>query len=222
MQTGKDYQNHGEGSAGMKSARDEPAGIPAQPAAGRREPITWNTEIPLLTNAVVLKQLFFVLGLSSLFVLVFVLLLEAFEGNLTLAAALKYFLIALSILGGISILAVLVMLLLYGNRYEYRFTLDEAGVTAETAGGTRRKNAVVNLLLVLSGKPAPAGAGLLAASRQSEQVRWEKVENIESDPGRLQIVLRRRGRAVMLIRCTPENYQEVLYRVEMALANRRG
>ncbi len=222
MQADMNQQYQNEGSPEVAPSRDKQAGIPATPAAGRRGPITWNVEIPLLTNAVVLKQLFFVLGLSSLCVLVFVLSLESLEGDLTLAAALKYFLIALSILGGISFLAVLVMLLLYGNRYEYRFTVDEAGVTAETTGGTRRKNAVVNLLLLLSGKPAPAGAGLLAASRQSEQVKWENVENIETDPARLQIVLRRRGRAVMLMRCTPENYQEVLYRVKIALAHRSG
>lgn len=182
--------------------------------------ITWDADLPLLSNSVIIKQLLLVLVASSLCVLVFILTLEAFEGNLNLGSALRYLLITLLILGGLSFLAVIVMLVFYGNRYEYKFTMNETGVTSETVGGTRKKNAIVNLLLVLSGKPGPAGAGLIGASRQSETVKWEKVDSIHTDPEKLEIVLRRKGRAIMLIRCTPENYQAVLQMAEDALSHR--
>lgn len=184
--------------------------------------ITWNTELPLLTSPVIIRQLIFVLVASTLFVLVFVLALDAFEGNLTWESFMRYLIYALLILGGLSFLAMIVILVFYGNRYEYKFTLDETGVTSETVGGTRKKNAIVNLLLVLSGRPGPAGAGLIGASRQSEMVKWEKVESISVDPQKLEIVLRRKVRAIMLIRCTPENYQAVLQMAEGALAAKAG
>ncbi len=180
--------------------------------------ITWNAEIPLLTSTVIIRQLAFVLAVSSLCVLVFVLMVDAFEGNLTLAGVLRTILITLLVFGGLSLLAVVIMLFFYGNRYENRFIMDEIGVTAETIAGTRKKNAIVNLLLLLSGKPGPAGAGLIAASRQSEQVKWEKVNSLTTDPNKLEIVLRRGGRALMLIRCTPENYPRVLKMAQEALA----
>jgi hypothetical protein len=46
----------------------------------------------------------------------------------------------------------------------YQFTLDETGVTAETKGGSRKKNAILNFLFIISHKPVLAGSGLIAAS----------------------------------------------------------
>lgn len=108
--------------------------------------ITWQASLRLLTNAVIIRQLFFVLVLSVLCVLVFALSLDAFEGHLSLESAWRYLLIALLILGGLSFVAALVMLVIYGNQYDYQFMVDEVGVKAETVGGTRRKNAVINFL----------------------------------------------------------------------------
>lgn len=180
--------------------------------------ITWKAALPLITNAVVIRQLSFVLVISVLCVLLFILSLDAFEGNLTLAGAWRYMLIALLTLGGFAFLAVLAMLVFYGNKYEYKFTLNEIGVLSETVDATRKKNNIINLLLVLSGRPGPAGAGLIAHSRQSELVKWEKVDSLTTNPANLEIVLRRGRRAVMVIRCTQENYPTVLQMAEEALA----
>ena len=179
--------------------------------------ITWQASLRLLTIIVVIRQLFFVLVLSVLCVLVFMLLLEAFEGHLSLESAWRYLLIALLILGGLSFRAALVMLVVYGNQYDYQFSVDEIGVKAETVGGTRRKNAIINWLLLLSGRPGPAGAGMLAASRQSELVKWKEVDRLDFNAEKKEIVLRRGKRALMLVQCTAENFDQVLRFAQQAL-----
>ncbi len=183
----------------------------------RKNSISWSAALPLLTSSVIIKQLLFVLVASSLCVLTFVLTVDAFSGDLTFRRIFQYLLYTLIIFGILSLLAAIVMLVFYGNRYEYKFTMDETGVTSETEGGTRKKNAIINFLLILSGKPGPAGSGLLAASRQKERISWEKVDSIQTDANKLEVVLRRKGRAVMLIRCTPENYAEVIRRANEAV-----
>jgi hypothetical protein len=183
--------------------------------------ITWQASLRLLTNVVVIRQLFFVLALSVLFVLVFALSLEAFEGHLTPQAAWRYLLITLLILGGLSFLAALVMLVVYGNKYEYQFTMDEVGVKAETVGGTRWKNGIINWLLLLSGRPGPAGAGLLAASRQRELVKWKDVDRLDFNAKKKEIVLRRGKRALMLVQCTTENFDRVLRLAQQALNDKQ-
>ncbi len=184
-----------------------------------RAAITWQASLTLLKNAVILRQLFVVLALSVLFVLVFALSLEAFEGHLTLQAAWKYLWITLLVLGGLLFLAALVMLVIYGNKYDYQFTVDEVGVKAQTVGGTRRKNAIINWLLLLSGRPGPAGAGLLAESRQSELVKWKDVDRLDFNAEKKEIVLRRGKRALMLVQCTAENFDQVLRLAQQAVGN---
>lgn len=184
---------------------------------GKQHAMTWSADLPLLTSSIVVKQLLFVLIASCLFVLVFMLIVDAFSGDLTFERFFNYLLYTLIILCILTFLAVFVMLIFYGNRYEYQFTLDETGVTAETKGGTRKKNAILNFLLLFSGKPGPAGSGLIAASRQKEKIAWKKVDSIQTDEKKLEVILRRRGRAIMLIRCTPENYSEVIRRANEAI-----
>ena len=185
-----------------------------------KNPITWNAELSLLANSVIIKQLLMVLVVSSLFVFFFLIILEAFEGTLTINSALRYLLISVGIMGVLSLLAILIMLVYYGNRYEYKFVVDDVGVKSETVGGTRKKNNIINLLSLFTGKPGPAGAGMIAASRQSEFVSWKKVDNIDVNPEKLEVVLRRKGRAIMLLKCMPGNFQKIVNRANDALSGK--
>lgn len=192
---------------------DAPAAGPGMPS----EKLTWEAAVPLMRSTVVLRQLAIVLVASCALVAGFVLFLQAIGGDLTWESAWRLVRIFLLILGGLALLAALVMLVLYGNRYEYRYTIDEQGITAATTGATSKKNTIVNVLLALSGRPSAAGAGVLAQSRQGERIRWQDVNDLTTDAGRREIVLRRRKRAVMLVQCTAENYESVLGRIRQAL-----
>jgi len=181
------------------------------------EKLTWEAAVPLMRSTVVLRQLAIALLVPFTLVASFLLILQAIEGDLTWASAWQIVRIFLLIMGGFVLLSVLIILLFYGNRYEYRFTLDKQGITAATTGRTRKKNTIVNVLLILSGRPSAAGAGLLAHSRQGEHIRWQDVDGLTAHAGRHEIVLRRGKRAVMLVQCTAENYEPVLNHIRQAL-----
>ena len=121
----------------------------------------------MLSSAVIIRQFFMVLFASSACVLAFLLLLELIDCQLTLASAGKFVLITLAILFGLLFLGIIAIVLIYHNRYDLQFTVDKNGVRSTTFGKTKGKNALINMLLALSGKPSAAGSGLLAASRQT-------------------------------------------------------
>ncbi len=179
-------------------------------------PITWQTRVPMLSSTVILRQFFLVLLIPSGCLLVFLLLLELIDGTLTLASAGTFALISLAILGGLLLLSIIAIVVIYHNRYDIQFTVDETGIRSTTVGKTKRKNAVINTLLVLSGKPGAAGSGLLAASRQSELVRWENIDHYTAVPNKLEIQLRQGKRVLMLVHCTPETYPRVKEAIEKA------
>ncbi len=154
-----------------------------------------------------------VLAIATGIVWLFMIILTAAEGDLDATTFWSFSRIVLLILGGLLLLAFFVMAVLY-RRYEYRFTLDEQGVSASTIGGTRKKNAVINALLVLSGRPSAMGAGMLAGSRQDQRVRWKDANAFRVDTRRRQIALRRGRRTLMLIQCTQENLEIVRQVVE--------
>ncbi len=183
--------------------------------------LTWEAGISMTGSSVLLRQLALVLGLGALVVFLLLTGLRAVDGDLTLARVGSYALISLGIFVGLMLLSAVAILLFYGNRYQQRYTLTDEGVQAVTTGGTRKRNQVVNLLLVLSGRPTAMGAGLLAHSRQSEMVRWTRVDNITTDQSRHTIALRKGQRAIMLVQCTPENYEMVLSRANQAVSNRK-
>ena len=189
----------------------------AHPTDDPSLPITWQIRIPMLSSRVIIRQLFFVLFASSACLLVFLLLLELIDGQLSLASAGKFILITQAILFGLFFLGIIAILLIYHNRYDLQFTVDEIGVRSTTIGKTKRRNAVINTLLLFSGKPGPAGAGLMAASRQSELVRWDKIDDFIADPGKGEIQLRKGKQVLMLVYCTPEIYPRVRQVIEDTL-----
>lgn len=180
-------------------------------------PITWQTRVPLLSSSLILRQLFLVLLVPSVCLLVFLLLLELIDGQLTMASAGTFVLITLAILGGLFLLSIIAIVVIYNNRYDLQFTVDERGVRSTTVGKTKRKNALVNSLLALSGKPSAAGAGLIAASRQTEWVKWDQIDNYIARPNKLEIQLRQGKRVLMLVHCTAVTYPRVKEAIEKAL-----
>jgi hypothetical protein len=64
---------------------------------------------------------------------------------------------------------------LWGGKYDVAYIIDSKGIRCYTQKGQARKNRVLNaftvILAILSGKPAVAGAGLLAHSRQDILVK---------------------------------------------------
>lgn len=171
-------------------------------------PYSWAASVTLLRSAVVIRQVFTALAVGVGIVWLLMIALTGADGDLDAAGFWALTRVFLIILGGLLVLTLLVMAIFY-RRYEYRFTLDEQGVSASTVGQTRRKNAFVNALLVLSGRPSAMGAGVLAGSRQDQHVSWKELDGFRVAARHPSIALTRGRRTIMLIQCTEENCQAV-------------
>lgn len=182
-------------------------------------PAPWRASIPVWRSAVVLRQLLAVLVIAVAVVWLVMVMITAVDGSLDAAALWSFSSVILIVLAVLVGLTALVIALLYRNA-EYWYELDEQGISATTVGGTRRKNAVINTLLLVSGRPSTMGAGAVAAARQDERVRWSGVDSYTVHERRRQIVLRRRRRPVMRMQCTAENLHEVVSFIAARVARR--
>ena len=101
------------------------------------------------------------------------------------------------------------VLVVYGGRYEVEFRMDEEGIGGRPHGRTAMKNRLVNRLLLLSGNPTAAGAGMLAEARQVEYVAWRDVDTVASDARRGTIVLGKGRWPRMVVACPPGDHAAV-------------
>ena len=93
------------------------------------------------------------------------------------------------------------------------FTIDGKGVRCKPAQNQLKKNRIVNRITIvlglLSGKPAVAGAGMLANSRQDISIKWSKVVKVKYKPKRNTIVVKAGYLESIVIFCSNENYSQV-------------
>jgi len=164
--------------------------------------------VVLWRNLVVIRQVLAAVGAGVGAVWLLMVVIAGADGELGIDRFWSFTRIFLMVFAGLVVLAFLVMALFY-RRYQYRFELDEQGASASTVAGTRKKNAVVNALLVLTGRPSAMGAGMLAGSRQDQRVLWEELDGFRVHRRRPEIALKRGRRTTMLIRCTNENFEMV-------------
>jgi len=194
-------------SACGQSIGDSPSGEPAS-AGPSGETITWEQDISLLTNPVILRQTLLVCGGAGLlmaFILTFV-----FATSGEFHSILPMLGISAAAAAGLGVLMVLVMLVVFGNRTRVRFTVDDRGILWETVDPRALGTARLALLAgVLGRSPTTAGAAAVAMARQSEWVAWTDVDAVEMNPGRHLLTLRNSWRTVMMIACLPQNYQQV-------------
>jgi len=177
--------------------------------------LEWEAKLNLARSTVVLKQLAFALGFPVVFLFCFVLILEWPVDRATLQMALK---IALIVAGILAALVLVVLKLVYGSGYELGYTLTEQGIEGRPHGRTARTNVIVNFLLMFSGRPSAAGAGMLAQSRQVEYVAWDKVNGVDTDPNQRTITLLKGKKPLMVVACDEVHYEEVLRRSREAAA----
>jgi hypothetical protein len=103
-----------------------------------------------------------------------------------------------------------------------RYTLSASGLLLETTSRAAKvSNRAAIVVGVLSGKPGVAGSGLLAASQETQEVKWRGAFRAVYRPGSHMILLKGAWRTLMLVQCTPENYAEVAEKVA-GYVKRRG
>jgi hypothetical protein len=121
---------------------------------------------------------------------------------------------ALMFIGILVLLTMLLLWIIYQNRFESHFVIDSKGVGVAYQGATSKKNKGVNTLLIVLGafakKPGAVGTGLISQSMQSMSVEWSEIFKVHAFPKSHAIALRNNWRQVMIVYCTKENYDQAL------------
>ncbi|HYE68061.1 MAG TPA: hypothetical protein VEA58_05575 [Anaerovoracaceae bacterium] len=161
----------------------------------------WKNKVPIFKNPVILKQLGIAIGIPFGLVAVVI--------GVTSGRSVDT-LYALGLIGTLLLATWVFINAVHGGKYEAEFFLDAEGVLCRTQSKQARKNRIINGLTVvaglLSGKPAVAGAGLLAVERQSVYIRWNRITKIVYQPNHQTILLRGGLPEHIALFCTKENY----------------
>lgn len=166
--------------------------------------IEWQISVPIFGNMVIVRQLGIAIGLPFGLVVLFIGLSSRKN---------KDTLYALGLIGMLLLCSWLLMMAVYRGRYDAEFVLNDIGVFCRTQAKQAKRNRIFNALTIifglLSGKPAAAGAGMLAQSRQEVFMRWSDVTKVEYKAGSLTILLRGGWTEQIALFCTQENYPQV-------------
>ena len=181
------------------------------------QPYSWDTEFSLLTDRFVLwdfgKLLAWTYGI--IVVMFSVILLVTGEPE-DIPSILRIFAI---VLGGFAILFVLIMLVVFRNRFQARATISDDGVMVAS---TSRIGKFFNRFAVVAGalgrSPGTAGAGLLATSGETVAIEWAELHRIKEHRDQTVLSLMNSWRVVVRLYCTPENYGTVLTLVRRGAA----
>lgn len=163
--------------------------------------IRWQARVPIFRNHVILRQLAVAVGIPF-GLIALVIGLSSGKGMDTLYA--------LGLIVGVLVLTWLFIMAVYRGEYEAEFVLDNKGALCRTQAEQLKKNRVINTLTVmlglLTGRPAVAGAGLLAQSRQEVFIRWNRVVKIKFKPKSHTILLCGGWTEQVALFCTQDNY----------------
>jgi uncharacterized membrane protein len=132
---------------------------------------------------------------------------------------------ALMFIGILILLTMLLLWIIYQNRFESHFVIDSKGVGVAYQGTTSKKNKAVNTLLVVLGtlakKPGSVGTGLISQSMQSMSVEWSEIFKVHAFPRSHAIALRNNWRQVMVVYCTKEVYNQALEMINQEVEKRK-
>ncbi len=124
-----------------------------------------------------------------------------------------YTLYALGLIFALFFFTWLFIELVYKGKYAAEFILDEKGALCRTQAKQAKTNRIVNTLTVLlgllTGKPAVAGAGMLADSKQQVFIRWKRLTKVKYYPRSNTILLRSNLLENIALFCNQENYPVV-------------
>ena len=165
---------------------DQAAPAPAQPQTGGSVQLGqdgkyhWYYELNMFKSTAILGTIIKIFGII---ILVMWLLDLVFSGFEDVWAVTKIMLLIFAGFVVLSLLGYLVVAVMYGGKYCVLFEMDEKGVSHVQLPKQFKKAQVMGLLAALvSGNPTTAGAGILAATRNSMYTSFDGVRSIKSFP----------------------------------------
>jgi hypothetical protein len=187
--------------------------------------LEWDFSIPLYNRFIALDCLK-AFGIPSLILAIFfgwsIFSQKEHGGSISLYG-LDYTLIFIGIL---ILLTMLLLWIIYKNRFESHFVIDRKGVLVAYQAGTSKKNKRINTLLIVLGalakKPGAVGTGLISQSMQSMSVEWSEVFKVHPFPRSRVIALRNNWRQIMVVYCTREIYDQALEMINQEVDKRKS
>ena len=187
-----------------------------EPAVPVAEDLTWEIDVPLLNNRLVVGAIVRAFGIAAFIMGALLTLVFAIQGDWDSIP--QVWVAAVLVGAGLIVLGLMIMALAFRNRMRFRFTVDGEGVLFETVDRTARAaNRAAVVAGVLAGSPQALGAGLIARSQESQRVEWRGSFLADYEPRRRTVVFRNRWRRLMIVYCTPENYADVAERVRAGM-----
>jgi hypothetical protein len=179
--------------------------------------LTWDLDMPLLTNRFMLYDMAKVLVWSYLIMTALLSAIFLIQGETdALFPLFKMFGYAILF---VAFLFLFVMAVIFGNRFPYRFVVGREGLLMESLS---RKSRFFNRAAVLgglfAGKIQPMGAGLIAMSQESVGIPWEDIHKIKEYPNLCIVSLMNSWRVIARLYCTEENYARVIQIVREGVA----
>lgn len=178
--------------------------------------LDWQTGIPLFTRYMLwtLAKAMFATWLIGAGLVSFLLAMQGeWEGIPPI------FLILGAVVCGLFLLSLMIMAVVFRNRIETRFIINETGVemiNADKTASTANRAAVV--IGGLAGSPGTAGSGLIAASQEHQSLRWDGSFRAVFERATHTISFRNNWRTLMRVYCLPENYAAAAALVERNMA----
>ena len=180
-------------------------------AVDSEAPITWEANVPLLTNPVILRAAGIVLSITFVFVSIIFFIISRRGG---LGQALMISGAAVAVLGG---LIIFVLIFVLTNRVRMLYCIGKNGYYSKIVDG--RLN-LASLASISAGagtsSPTTAGAGLIAIAQDIEYQPWSRVRKAAFDPQRHRIVLSF-GRLSDILYCSRQSYPLVSEQVRILL-----
>ncbi len=179
--------------------------------------LAWERDVPLLTHPAILGSMAKVWIISGLLMFALVGGIIGFQEGIKAIIPLAG-MIGL-IVGGLFVLSLLIMLVVFGNRMHMGFVIDEHGIVVRVIDSRAKiANRFAAMAGALAGKPGVAGAGVIAMHDEERSAVWSSIAGAKYDPRHHTIALRNAWRTVLYVFCTPENYADVAARIAAEIA----
>jgi hypothetical protein len=176
----------------------------------------WEIDVPLLSNRIMVGGVVRAFTIAALVMGSLLTMLFAVQGEFDAIGPI--WLLTAAICGGMLVLSMLVMLLVFRNRIRFRFTVTDHAVLAETVDSVARGvNRLAIIAGMLGGSPGGTGAGLIATSQESQSVDFSGAFSVQYLPRPRVIAFKNSWRRVLYVYCTSENYEQVAARIASAM-----
>lgn len=171
----------------------------------------WRIDVPLLNNSYMVMDILFVILASAGGLGVILFLVTGGESTLAILE------ILVPAVGVLIVMVFIVIGVVFLNRMELVFKVDAHGVRCDLGEYASNLNRIAWMIGSISQRVNPAGASLIAMSRESTFVPWTDIKKAVLDGRKRVISLSSSRRLLLRVYCPPDNYEEVAGTVEEML-----